>query len=293
MGVIDGGGPPLTIALARRLHERQPARPPSATGRRVRRRVDRAGGVAGRAGVDRAPERTSPPGHSTARDHGRADAAREPASVRRGARGGGRPRRALSGPGRRRRRRPRQLQGDQRPLRHDVGDLVLRAFAAAIRTNVRDVDLPARYGGEEFTVLLPATDAEGGRQLAERLRRAGGAQPRQRRRRHGPCAVELRRCQLPGRALRGGAHARCRSRALPRQGGGQEPGRRRRAEGGGRSMTSGDPGSVARCHFCGREFDVRRFQVRVIGSRGVYDSTDCALSTAEWRLLGSSGTRGR
>ena len=55
---------------------------------------------------------------------------------------------------------------------HDVGDLVLRAFAAAIRKNVRDVDLPARYGGEEFTVLLPATDAEGGRQLAERLRRA-------------------------------------------------------------------------------------------------------------------------
>jgi hypothetical protein len=42
-------------------------------------------------------------------------------------------------------------------------------------------------------------------------------------------------------------------------------------------MTSGDPGSVARCHFCGREFDVRRFQVRVIGSRDVYDSTDCAL----------------
>jgi diguanylate cyclase (GGDEF)-like protein len=53
---------------------------------------------------------------------------------------------------------------------HDVGDLVLRAFAAAIRANVRDVDLPARYGGEEFTVLLPSTDAEGGRQLAERLR---------------------------------------------------------------------------------------------------------------------------
>jgi diguanylate cyclase (GGDEF)-like protein len=53
---------------------------------------------------------------------------------------------------------------------HDVGDLVLRAFADAIRATVRDVDLPARYGGEEFTVLLPATDAEGGRQLAERLR---------------------------------------------------------------------------------------------------------------------------
>jgi diguanylate cyclase (GGDEF)-like protein len=55
---------------------------------------------------------------------------------------------------------------------HDVGDLVLRAFAGVIRANVRDVDLPARYGGEEFTVLLPATNAEGGRQLAERLRLA-------------------------------------------------------------------------------------------------------------------------
>jgi len=55
---------------------------------------------------------------------------------------------------------------------HDVGDLVLRAFAEAIRANVRDVDLAARYGGEEFTVLLPATDAEGGRELAERLRLA-------------------------------------------------------------------------------------------------------------------------
>ena len=55
---------------------------------------------------------------------------------------------------------------------HDVGDLVLRAFAGVIRENVRDVDLPARYGGEEFTILLPATNAEGGRQLAERLRQA-------------------------------------------------------------------------------------------------------------------------
>ncbi len=58
---------------------------------------------------------------------------------------------------------------------HDVGDLVLRAFAGVIRANVRDVDLPARYGGEEFTVLLPATSAEGGRQLAERLRHAAEA----------------------------------------------------------------------------------------------------------------------
>lgn len=55
---------------------------------------------------------------------------------------------------------------------HDVGDAVLQTFADVIRASVRDVDLPARYGGEEFTVLLPGTDAEGGRQLAERLRAA-------------------------------------------------------------------------------------------------------------------------
>ena len=60
---------------------------------------------------------------------------------------------------------------------HDAGDLVLQAFADVIRASVRDIDLPARYGGEEFTVLLPATDAEGGRQLAERLRTALQALP--------------------------------------------------------------------------------------------------------------------
>jgi hypothetical protein len=42
-------------------------------------------------------------------------------------------------------------------------------------------------------------------------------------------------------------------------------------------VTSGDSVSVARCRYCGKEFDVRRFQVVVMGSRGVYDSTECAL----------------
>lgn len=41
-------------------------------------------------------------------------------------------------------------------------------------------------------------------------------------------------------------------------------------------MTSGDPANLARCPYCGREFDVRRFQVRLVGSRRVYDSTECA-----------------
>ena len=41
-------------------------------------------------------------------------------------------------------------------------------------------------------------------------------------------------------------------------------------------MTSDDASNVARCRYCGKEFDVRRFLVRRLGSRSVYDSTECA-----------------
>jgi hypothetical protein len=46
-------------------------------------------------------------------------------------------------------------------------------------------------------------------------------------------------------------------------------------------MTSGEPVSVARCCYCGREFDVRRFLVLRAGSRSAYDSTECALLDAD------------
>jgi hypothetical protein len=48
-------------------------------------------------------------------------------------------------------------------------------------------------------------------------------------------------------------------------------------------VTSGETDSVARCRYCGKEFDVRRFQVVVMGSRGVYDSSECAFLDAEGR----------
>jgi diguanylate cyclase (GGDEF)-like protein len=55
---------------------------------------------------------------------------------------------------------------------HAQGDVVLKHFAQRIRDCVRtDLDIPARYGGEEFVVLLPDTDAEGGRLAAERIRK--------------------------------------------------------------------------------------------------------------------------
>lgn len=54
---------------------------------------------------------------------------------------------------------------------HVVGDECLRAVAGALRQAVRaEVDRLARYGGEEFCVVLPETDAEGARVVAERIR---------------------------------------------------------------------------------------------------------------------------
>jgi diguanylate cyclase (GGDEF)-like protein len=54
---------------------------------------------------------------------------------------------------------------------HPTGDEVLKVFAKALRESVREIDLAGRWGGEEFALLLPGTDLEGGRELAERVRR--------------------------------------------------------------------------------------------------------------------------
>ncbi|MBM2577066.1 diguanylate cyclase [Jannaschia sp. Os4] len=55
---------------------------------------------------------------------------------------------------------------------HAAGDLVLTRVAQVMRLNLRTEDLVARLGGEEFLVILPDTDAEATRAVAERLRRA-------------------------------------------------------------------------------------------------------------------------
>lgn len=55
---------------------------------------------------------------------------------------------------------------------HLTGDRVLKGVAAILRRHARAADLPARYGGEELAILLPETDLEGARRLAERVRSA-------------------------------------------------------------------------------------------------------------------------
>ena len=54
---------------------------------------------------------------------------------------------------------------------HRSGDEVLVELARRMTEVTRDIDTCARYGGEEFVLLLPETDSEGARVVAEKLRR--------------------------------------------------------------------------------------------------------------------------
>ena len=53
---------------------------------------------------------------------------------------------------------------------HLAGDRVLQTIAKTCKRHLRASDVIGRYGGEEFLILLPQTDLEGSRLLAERLR---------------------------------------------------------------------------------------------------------------------------
>ena len=55
---------------------------------------------------------------------------------------------------------------------HQVGDEVLKKFAAALVEASRDFDTPARYGGEEFAVILPSCSTRESLAVAERLRKS-------------------------------------------------------------------------------------------------------------------------
>jgi diguanylate cyclase (GGDEF)-like protein len=54
---------------------------------------------------------------------------------------------------------------------HAAGDAILKAVSNTIRGLLRKYDVLARYGGEEFLTLLPETDVDGAKTVAERFRR--------------------------------------------------------------------------------------------------------------------------
>lgn len=53
---------------------------------------------------------------------------------------------------------------------HLCGDMVLEQVSRLIQDCCRKVDIICRYGGEEFAVILPQTDNEGAKYLAEKIR---------------------------------------------------------------------------------------------------------------------------
>ena len=55
---------------------------------------------------------------------------------------------------------------------HPAGDAVLRGVSEILRQTLRASDVAGRYGGEEILVVLPHTDVDGAKQLAERWREA-------------------------------------------------------------------------------------------------------------------------
>ena len=57
---------------------------------------------------------------------------------------------------------------------HDMGDKVLKTFAALVAMNLRNDDVFARLGGEEFVVVCRRQPVEGVHAIAEKLRRLAG-----------------------------------------------------------------------------------------------------------------------
>jgi two-component system, cell cycle response regulator len=53
---------------------------------------------------------------------------------------------------------------------HLAGDFVLKELARIVQSRIRRDEVFARYGGEEFAIVLPETNLEGARALADGLR---------------------------------------------------------------------------------------------------------------------------
>jgi diguanylate cyclase len=54
---------------------------------------------------------------------------------------------------------------------HQVGDEIIKMFSRVIESVVREGDSVIRYGGEEFAIILPLTEQDLAKSIAERIRR--------------------------------------------------------------------------------------------------------------------------
>lgn len=54
---------------------------------------------------------------------------------------------------------------------HDRGDYLLKGCASLLRASLRKQDRVSRWGDDEFLLLLPGTDAAGGRTIIEMIRK--------------------------------------------------------------------------------------------------------------------------
>jgi diguanylate cyclase (GGDEF)-like protein len=61
---------------------------------------------------------------------------------------------------------------------HEAGDSAIKRVAATCAENKRSSDIVARIGGDEFVFLLPETDLQQARVLAERVRQSIAQRPR-------------------------------------------------------------------------------------------------------------------
>jgi len=54
---------------------------------------------------------------------------------------------------------------------HLIGDSVIKNIVKTIKKSIRNTDIFARWGGEEFVILLPDTNIQQAKEMAERIRK--------------------------------------------------------------------------------------------------------------------------
>ncbi len=84
---------------------------------------------------------------------------------------------------------------------HLTGDYVLKELSRRMRARIRKEELFARYGGEEFAIVLPETDPETARHVAEQIRRLAADEPFEYEGETFTCTISVGLCTLLGESI--------------------------------------------------------------------------------------------